>query len=301
MPHRQDCAFLQRGEYWLFPKCRSSGGSPRGLFKPSPQGEGCRVRSGHTARHRNCCAFESLPLAGKVSRRYAATDEVLDMRRTSGAAGGNHDTSTSSASLCSAPSPQGEGCRVQGGHTACHRNCCAFESLPLEGKVSRRYAATDEVLDMRRTSGAAGGNHDTFTSSASRCSAPSPQGEGTGAGRTHGAIPAPLPLKAFPLRGRCRCGTPRRMRCCWICGALPVPLEETMTLPPHPPRDARHLLLKEKAVGCGADVRCTTGGAGGSRGPFTSAASLRTRKKGPRNERFGDLPYVRGFRDYTMP
>ena len=27
-----------------------------------------------------------------------------------------------------------------------------------------------------------------------------------------------------------------------------MPLEETMTFPPHPPRDARHLLLKEKAL-----------------------------------------------------
>jgi len=46
-----------------------------------------------------------------VARQYAVTDEVFvsDDLSITGGAGGSRDISTSSASLRSAPSPQGEG------------------------------------------------------------------------------------------------------------------------------------------------------------------------------------------------
>ena len=67
-------------------------------------------------------------------------------------------------------------------------------------------------------------------------------------------------------------------------GAFPVPLAKTAAFPPHPPRTARHLLGKEKAVGCGTNTRRAPGAAGGSHGTSTSVVSLRAAKKVPETD-----------------
>ena len=54
-----------------------------------------------------------------------------------------------------------------------------WKAFPLRGRWRGGHAATDEVLvDIRRISGAAGGDRDLSTSSGERCSPPSPRGEG---------------------------------------------------------------------------------------------------------------------------
>ena len=56
-----------------------------------------------------------------MARQYAVTDEVFvsDDLSITGGAGGSRDISTSSASLRSAPSPQGEGLRPPSAEYVC--------------------------------------------------------------------------------------------------------------------------------------------------------------------------------------